>query len=145
MVYDKNKKAIVKTTKTIAGTRFVPLPQYLINEIKNWAYFGCSPSMLQGWFYRTIEKVDIPHFSFHKLRHYFASELHAQCVPDKYIAKIGGWETTAVLQNIYQHTLRDKQEEIETKVVDIFNTNFEKCNTKCNTQINITPAKPVVL
>ena len=76
---------------------------------------------------------------------YFASELHAQGVPDKYIAKIGGLETTAVLQNIYQHTLRDKQEEIETKVVDIFNTNFEKCNTKCNTQINITPAKPVVL
>ncbi len=134
VVYDKDKKAIVKTTKTIAGTRFVPLPQYLINEIKNWAYFGCSPSMLQGWFYRTLEKVDVPHFSFHKLRHYFASELHAQGVPDKYIAKIGGWETTAVLQNIYQHTLRDKQEEIETKVVNIFNTNFEKCNTKCNTQ-----------
>ena len=79
------------------------------------------------------KKADIPLFSFHKLRHYFASELHARGIPDKYIAEVGGWETVEMLQRIYQHTLRDKQEEISQKIVNVFDSNFKKCNTKCNT------------
>ena len=133
-VYDKNKNTVIKTTKTTAGTRFVPLPRFVIDEARKWEHFGCSPATLHGWFDRTKKKTDLPHFSFHKLRHYFASELHAKGVPDKYIAEIGGWETVNVLQKIYQHTLRDKQEEMGHKVINIFNSNFEKCNTKCNTQ-----------
>ena len=133
VVYDKNKKAIVKTTKTIAGTRFVPLPQNVIKECLQWKHFGCKPTTLSNWFYRCRDKTDVPKFSFHKLRHYFASELHAKGIPDQYIAEIGGWETIAILQSIYQHTLRDKQEEISKEVINIFSANFEKCNTKCNT------------
>jgi integrase len=133
-VYDKNSGVIVKTTKTTAGTRFVPLPQYVIEEARKWNYFGCTPSTLSNWYHATRKKADIPIFSFHKLRHYFASELHAQGIPDKYIAEVGGWETVEMLQRIYQHTLRDKQEEMGNKVISIFNSNFEKCNTKCNTK-----------
>lgn len=132
-VLDVNKKVVIKTTKTVAGTRFVPLPKNVIKEAKTWKYFGCSPRTLSTWYDRLHEKVNVPKFSFHKLRHYFASELHAQGIPDQYIAEIGGWETVEMLQRIYQHTLRDKQEEMSEKIVNIFDTNFQKCNTKCNT------------
>ncbi len=132
-VYDNNNEVIIKTTKTIAGTRFVPLPQYVILEARNWKYFGCTPTTLSNWYYKLQNKTDVPKFSFHKLRHYFASELHARGIPDKYIAEIGGWETVEMLQRIYQHTLRDKQQEISEKIISIFDTNFQKCNTKYNT------------
>ncbi len=125
VVYDDKGIAKTKTTKTIAGTRFVPLPQSVISEAKKWQYFGISPATLSGQFQRLVEKTDIPRFSFHKLRHYFASELHANGVPDKYIAEIGGWETVEILQKIYQHTLKDKQESVSEKIISIFNENFK--------------------
>lgn len=133
-VYDKNNRVVIKTTKTTAGTRFVPLPKNVIEEARSWQYFGCTPTALSNQYHKARKKADIPLFSFHKLRHYFASELHARGIPDKYIAEIGGWETVEMLQRIYQHTLRDKQEEMSEKIINIFNTNFRKCNTKCNTQ-----------
>lgn len=136
LVCDKDGNKKIKTTKTVAGTRFVPLPAEIIQECKEWNGYGCYPHMLTNRFITVCKKADVPHFSFHKLRHYFASELHAQGIPDKYIAEIGGWETVEVLQQIYQHTLKDKQEEIRKKVVNIFSSNFTKCNTKCNTHGN---------
>ena len=132
-VYDKNNGVVIKTTKTTAGTRFVPLPQNVIAEAKEWKHFGITPTALSNSYHRVRKKADIPLFSFHKLRHYFASELHARGIPDKYIAEVGGWETVEMLQRIYQHTLRDKQEEISQKIVNVFDSNFQKCNTKCNT------------
>ncbi len=125
VVYDNKGIAKIKTTKTIAGTRFVPLPQGVISEVKKWQYFGMSPATLSGQFQRLVSKADVPRFSFHKLRHYFASELHANGVPDKYIAEIGGWETVEILQKIYQHTLKDKQEFVTKKIVSIFDSNFK--------------------
>lgn len=134
-VMDSDKNLVIKTTKTIAGTRFVPLPQSVIVEAKNWQYFGMSPSVLQGQFNRLVDKSDVPHFSFHKLRHYFASELHANGVPDKYIAEIGGWETVEVLHNIYQHTLKDKQKSMTDKVINVFNTNFKNATRNATQKI----------
>ena len=136
VVYNKDNSTVVKTTKTTAGTRFVPLPRHVISEALGWKHFGCTPTTLSNWFHKTRKKADVPTFSFHKLRHYFASELHAQGIPDKYIAEVGGWETVDMLQQIYQHTLRDKQAEISKKIVGIFDNNFQVCNTKCNTHKN---------
>lgn len=134
-VMGPDKKLVIKTTKTVAGTRFVPLPQSVITEAKSWQYFGMSPTVLQGQFNRLVDKSDVPHFSFHKLRHYFASELHANGVPDKYIAEIGGWETVDVLHNIYQHTLKDKQKPMTDKVINVFNTNFKNATRNATQKI----------
>lgn len=131
-VYDKNKKLVVKQPKTEAGYRVVPLPTEVIKEVKEWKYFDMHPSNLDHWFSDLVKVSDVPHISFHRLRHYFASELHAQGVPDKYIARIGGWESVEMLHQIYQHTLRDKEETFNSKVVDVFTSNF-KCNTENKT------------
>lgn len=136
-VVDSDKNLVIKTTKTVAGTRFVPLPQSVITEAENWQYFGMSPTVLQGQFNRLVDKSDVPHFSFHKLRHYFASELHANGVPDKYIAEIGGWETVEVLHNIYQHTLKDKQKLMTDKVINVFNTNFKNATQNATQKIKM--------
>lgn len=125
-VYNSTNEVITKTTKTVAGTRFVPLPQEVIAEARMWKHFNPTPTTLSNWYHKARKKADIPMFSFHKLRHYFASELHARGIPDKYIAEVGGWESVDVLHKIYQHTLRDKQTEFQTKIVDIFSSNFSE-------------------
>ena len=123
-VYGENQKIIIKAPKTKAGRRFVPLSKDIINELRQWKYFRCSPASIDSAFSKLVKKCNVPKFSFHKLRHYFASELHAQGLPDKEIARIGGWETLDTLHNIYQHSLRDKQKEFDNKVVDIFSKNL---------------------
>ena len=133
-VYDDDKNVVTKTTKTVAGTRFVPLSPEVISEVKGWRFFGISPNRLSHLYEQLLKKADVPRFSFHKLRHYFASELHAQGIPDQYIAEIGGWQTVEMLHNIYQHTLRDKTDTMTAKILSVFNTNFQKDNTKDNTQ-----------
>jgi integrase len=120
VVYDSDLNAVQKTTKTYAGTRFVPLPTEVIAEARQYKHFGMPPATVSTWFERAHDRTDLPHFSFHKLRHFFASELHAQGIPDKYIAEVGGWETVEVLHQIYQHALRDKQSEFSKKITDIF-------------------------
>ncbi len=132
VVYDDKGNLITKTPKTVAGTRFVPLSQELIQEVKQWEYFGISPKTIDGNYRRLFEKLDINYFSFHKLRHYFASELHARGIPDKYIAEIGGWETISVLQQIYQHTLKDEKENFSNQITSIFSGNFKNCSTNCS-------------
>lgn len=119
-VYDEHGALVIKTTKTEAGKRFVPLPQFVINACREWQGYGVPPATISTMFDRAREKAGLPHFTFHKLRHYWASECHAQGVPDKYICEVGGWESADVLRNVYQHTLRDKQTEMQNKIVSIF-------------------------
>lgn len=123
-VYDENRQIVIKSPKTKAGRRFVPMSAEMIEEIKNWKYFGCKPSAIDFAFAKLVKNSNVPKFSFHKLRHYFASELHAQGIPDKEISRIGGWETLDTLHNIYQHSLRDRQKEFDNKVISIFNNNL---------------------
>lgn len=135
LVSDENGNLVLKPPKTKAGNRFCPLPSSVVAEARAWKHFGLAPSTLTNHFVRARDKVDVPKFSFHKLRHYWASELHAQGVPDKYIAEAGGWETVEMLQRIYQHALRDHSSEMNDKIISIFDSNFSKCHTKCNTKI----------
>lgn len=137
-VKDSKGKIVIKEPKTKAGNRFCHLSPAVISEVRAWKYFGMNPSTLSTNFDRAKEKADVPNFSFHKLRHYWASELHARGIPDKYIAQEGGWESVDMLHKIYQHALRDHTSAVSTKIINIFDNNFNnsmqrKCNEKQST------------
>ena len=42
------------------------------------------------------------------LRHYCASIQHALGIPDAYIMQRGGWNSDAVLKQVYRHALSDR-------------------------------------
>lgn len=126
VVYDKHKHPCIKCPKTKAGYRFVPLPGSVIFMSKRWNYYGMLPNTLSKKYEKTIKKLDMPYFSFHKLRHYWASDLHAHGVPDQYICKVGGWKSPETLQRIYQHALRDKEREFNNMMVSIFDDEISK-------------------
>ena len=133
MVLAANKHEwIVKQPKTPAGFRFVPLPSYVIDLALQRIPFPC-PNTITDQFIKAIKECGVPRFSFHKLRHYYASSLHALGVPDKYIMASGGWESEQTLNTVYKHAMASVLEVETQKAVEHFDQLY---NTKHNTDSN---------
>lgn len=124
MVQDKNKKWVIKSTKTEAGTRITYLPKQATDRIKRIAngtrVTDMNPTMITSSFSKVLKKNNIQHFRFHALRSYYASALHALGVPDKYIMEWGGWHDQQTLQDHYQKALPDKVPAFAAKGIEHF-------------------------
>lgn len=132
VVLDENHNWVEKTTKSIAGDRFIPLPDFVLAKIshKKGNIVKLHPNNITDRFETILIHAGLPHFRFHDLRHYSASIQHALGISDAYIMQRGGWGNDAVLKNVYRHALRDKTDEMN----QIANDHFSKlCNTQCNT------------
>ncbi len=108
-VLSDTKEWIVKTTKTTASTREVIIPLEVAEKIRDQGYiFKGHPGKIAEFLHTAQTKLDIPLFSLHKLRHYFASKMSALGVPEADIMRAGGWETDYVMKNVYRHAMEDK-------------------------------------
>ena len=133
MVMDEHQNFIIKTTKTTAGTRFVELPKYVIDELRavpgdapDSRIYDLAPVTLSNAFAILTEEVLGKRFRFHDLRHYSASVLHAMGVPDLYIMKRGGWDSRETLDRIYQHIMTDEQRRYNERIMERFTDAFGK-------------------
>ncbi len=133
VVLDKNNNWVDKTTKSIAGNRYVPFPSFVCSLIqeRSGRIIRLKPSQISDRFIDLVKASGLPHFRFHDLRHYCASIQHAIGIPDAYIMQRGGWKSDTVLKQVYRHALNDKANEMNTRANNYFS---EVCNTKCNTQ-----------
>lgn len=133
MVLDSDNKWRIKEPKTYAGDRLISFPDFVIAKItvKKGRVVNLFPSHVTNRFTDILERLEIPHFRFHDLRHYSASIQHAIGVPDAYIMERGGWENDAVLKNVYRHVLEEKAKEMNQKTNDYFT---KLRNTECNTK-----------
>ena len=112
LVLDKDNKWIVKSTKTTASTRNVPIPEQLAAQIREQGYvFKQSPNSVIKWLNKAQDALGIPRFPLHKLRHYFASSLMDMGVPSKTIMSMGGWETDGIMKSVYQHNMKQEDEQ----------------------------------
>lgn len=135
---DLQEWVIKNSPKTAAGFRSVPLPRPLMariraSEYKDGRIIKYTPASLHDAFRRLTKRLGLPPYKFHSLRHYFATNLHAQGIPDKDIAKIGGWEDVSTLQRIYQHATDEKLEE----AAGVINMLFAKTMTKSMTNKDV--------
>lgn len=110
MVFDNNKKWVIKTTKTTESTRDVIISPILAEKIRaqGFIYKG-HPNSISKHLGRLQTKLGIPHFSVHKLRHYFASKMSELGIPEADILKIGGWNTDHVMKTVYRHSLQTNE------------------------------------
>lgn len=133
VVMNENKEWVDKTTKSVAGNRFVPFPDFVISQIRGrkGRIVHLKPSQISDRFMGIVVHSGLPHFRFHDLRHYCASIQHALGIPDAYIMQRGGWGSDTVLKQVYRHALSDKMEEMN----DVANEHFSKlCNTEYHTK-----------
>lgn len=131
MVPNDKKEYVIKSTKTAAGTRFVELPGFVLDELRainntSDRVYPFSPMTLSNGFARTTLQVLGKKYRFHDLRHYSASVLHAMGVPDLYIMQRGGWEDRETLNRVYQHVMSDEQKRYNEKIMNRFSSTFEE-------------------
>ncbi len=118
VVRDENGKTVVKVPKTASSYRDIEFPDFVIEKLKNidGKITNISPAHITRRFKKILKNNGIPEFRFHDLRHYNVSILHAMNVPDKYIMARGGWKTNYTMNNVYNHALKSKQSEYDSKI-----------------------------
>ena len=114
LVLNENKEWVVKTTKTTASTREIVIPIEIADKIREQGYiYKGAPGKITDFLLAAQKKLGLPHFSIHKLRHYFASKMSAMNVPEADIIRMGGWETDHVMKRIYRHLMEDKNKKAQ--------------------------------
>lgn len=112
-----NEWVIKPCAKTNKSNRIIEVSQTCIEAYVRYGLYDGYPKTLSDYMRRREDVLGLEHFSFHKLRHYFASESIDKGVPLPTIQDFGGWSTDRTLKAIYQHNLRDFSD--VTKVIDL--------------------------
>lgn len=119
LVSDKNNNWVIKSTKTTQSEREIYLPDSLVAEIHEQGYFYQGyPNTILLSLNSYQDKLGIPRFRLHDLRHYYASYCHANHIPDAVIQKSGGWSSNSTLKRIYTHAMKDQLEESQMEVAN---------------------------
>lgn len=141
VVRDSEGHHVEKGTKTVSGDRWIKLPKVILElihqrlcefpetmsneEIRNSYICPYADITIYKNFKNICKKAGVEPCRFHDLRHFAASEAHALGVPNKYSMKRMGHKTEYMLQNVYQHTMRDKEDEfgdlIDSKMEKLYN------------------------
>lgn len=109
LVLNKDKKWVTKITKTTESSRTVIIPHRTADMIKKQGYvYKGHPNSITDYLESVQDKLGMPEFSLHKLRHYFASKMSELKIPEADILKMGGWETDHVMKAVYRHAMMSR-------------------------------------
>lgn len=125
MVLNKENEWVIKPPKTYTSDRYIELPDFVIEAIKEK---GCitdkNPACISKNYKTALRRAGLPHYTFHALRHFSISYMHALGIPDIYIMQRSGHATSNVLRSVYTHTLQDHSEVETKKILDSFVSQF---------------------
>lgn len=124
VVVSDDYKCVSKAPKTYDSDRYIPMQHYIIEKIMKQGFVTDieNPNGITSRFARIVKKLGYPGIRFHDLRHWCASYLHAQGVPDQYILSRGGWHTDHVLKAVYRHELTSERNKWNKAINDGFAT-----------------------
>lgn len=118
-VLGEGEEWVTKTTKTTSSTREIIIPAEIADKIREQGYvYNMHPNRISKYLKKTQDKLGIPRFSLHKLRHYFASKMSALGVPEADIMRMGGWETDHVMKSVYRHSMMEKEEKAKREAAE---------------------------
>ena len=69
---------------------------------------------------RLLKENNLPHMTFHDLRHLNASVMALLHVPDKYAQAQGGWRTDAVMKRVYTQTFPEERVKVDDMIDEYF-------------------------
>ena len=117
MAIDSDRKKVIKYTKTTDSEREIIIPWEIADLIRKKGYvYIRKPGGISEKLSEVEKKLGIPHFSMHKLRHYFASKM--MTITDvKTVMALCGWKTDHTPRSIYVHSMKAEQEKAKILAV----------------------------
>lgn len=125
-VMGMNNEEVTKKPKSFAGQRTIDIPKPVMDALqqhRNDAPIHVVPltgAAIFNRFRKLQKKLGMTEFRFHDLRHYNASVMLALGIPDKYAMERIGHASNAILKNVYQHTMQEKQSEFSVTLDNFF-------------------------
>lgn len=112
LVMGESGKYAEKDPKTNAGNRDLIIPTSLYEEIKRRrslrpCIISITPNALSLKYSRLAKEVGAPQ-QFHSLRHYHASVMLREGVPEKYIVADMGHSSFDMVKRVYGHVMNEK-------------------------------------
>lgn len=102
MVLTPDGAWVTKAPKTASSFRVVPVSQFVLDALpKTGRCVNITPNQVTNRFCRAIKALPVEPFSFHDLRHFYASLAHNKGVSDITIQAAAGWSSAATMKNIY--------------------------------------------
>ena len=94
----------IKKTKTSSSTRQIAIPDNIADRIRQqgYVYNGKKPEMITRALKKVEKKLGIQEFTFHQLRHFFATYTHYNGFVDKAIQEDAGWATDRTMKRTYR-------------------------------------------
>lgn len=103
---------IIKPPKTSASFRVIPVSNFVLEALPNVGRcVKVSPAVITNRFCKAVAALDVEHFSFHDLRHFYASLAHNKGVSDLTIQGTAGWSSVATMHDIYFGEISDEASE----------------------------------
>ncbi|MCM1507893.1 MAG: site-specific integrase [Ruminococcus flavefaciens] len=130
--YGNSTKIVITSPKSTASDRVIPLPEFLLNILKDFAPSEknsyllsgsekiVEPRTMQYRFKSTLKKANLPSANFHSLRHIFATNCIALGFDVKTLSEILGHRTVEITLNRYVHSsISRKRKCMELLNIDI--------------------------
>lgn len=120
---------VLKQPKTYSGNRRLKIPPYIKELLEAAPHKGqyivpYTRNAMYNRLKRTCDRLDLPSFRFHDLRHMNASVMLSLNIPDKYAMERMGHATNNMLKSVYQHTMSEKSEQVAALVDSFFEENL---------------------
>lgn len=120
---------ILKVPKTASSVRVIPVSQFVLEGLPtSGKIVGILPYQVTNRFCRAMDELDVERFSFHDLRHFYASLAHNKGVSDITIQAAAGWSSASTMKNIYWGEIseesRAQADKMNAYVDSVFMHNF---------------------
>ena len=114
-----------KKTKTVAGDRWIKIPDYIMEVLERTPrntenIVNLSGAAIYMRFTRMCDRLGIPRYRFHDLRHTAASVAVLAGVPTKYSKERMGHATDNMLKTVYEHVMRGKEDGYAERIDEYF-------------------------
>lgn len=109
------------------------MPAYikqLIDQVDGDVLVPMNGNMIYRKWTRLLDQNNLPHITFHDLRHVNASVMALLRIPDRYAQERGGWKSDKIMKAVYQQTFSDEREAVDKKIDEYFENKMQdKCKT----------------
>ena len=116
-VLDENNKWVIKAPKKAKSRRNIEIPKDVADMIREQGFaFNYHPGDISKIINTACKKLNINHFTLHKLRHYFATKLMSENVDVMTVASLGGWSSPDMIYKRYGHAVDEKKKKALTHI-----------------------------